>query len=249
MVELSVVIITFNEEQNIACCIESVAGIADEILVVDSFSKDKTKDICKKHSVNFIEHAFEGHIQQKNFAASKAKYNHVLSIDADEALSDELREDIIKVKQNFIADGYYVKRLSSYCGTWIHHCGWYPDTKLRLWDRTKGQWGGENPHDKYIMEAGSKTELLKGDLLHYTFHTIEQHIETVNKFSTIMANTSYEKGRRTNVFRIVFKPLAKFITQYFIRLGFLDGMNGLIISANSAHSAFLKEIKIRQLGK
>ncbi len=249
MIKLSVVIITYNEEKNIARCIESVAGIADEILVVDSFSKDKTKDICAKYNVRFIENAFEGHIQQKNFAAAEAKYNHVLSLDADEALSDELREEIVKVKQNFIADGYYVNRLSSYCGAWIHHCGWYPDSKLRLWDRTKGKWGGENPHDKYIIEADSQTKLLKGDLLHYTFHTIEQHLETINKFSTIAAQMRFKKGKQTGLLKILLNPCFKFIIQYFFKLGFLDGYYGYVICKNSAHSAFLKEIKLRQLYK
>ncbi len=249
MIKLSVVIITYNEEINITRCIESVIDVADEILVVDSFSNDKTKDICKKYNVSFIENAFEGHIEQKNFAALKANYNHVLSIDADEALSVELKDEILKVKNDFNAHGYYVNRLSSYCGKWIHHCGWYPDKKLRLWDKTKGEWGGENPHDKYIMQEGSKTKKLKGDLLHYTFHTIEQHLDTINKFSSIAAEMRFKKGKKTGLFRILLKPCTKFISMYFFKLGFLDGYYGYIVCKNSAHSAFLKEIKLKQLYK
>lgn len=247
MIKLSVVIITYNEEKNITRCLDSVVDVADEILVVDSFSKDNTKTLCEKYTVRFIENAFDGHIQQKNFAASKAKYDYVLSLDADEALSEELKKSILQVKKDFKADGYIVNRLSSYCGKWVNHCGWYPDRKLRLWNRTKGEWGGENPHDKYILQEGSVTKNLKGDLLHYTFHSIEQHIDTINKFSSIAAKMRFEKGKKTNYFRILLKPMSKFFSQYFFRLGFLDGYYGFIICKNSAHSAFLKEIKLKQL--
>lgn len=247
MIKLSVVIITYNEEKNIARCIKSVADVADEIIVVDSFSKDKTKDICKQYNVTFIENAFEGHIQQKNFAAKKAKYNHVLSLDADEALSEELKNSILQIKNDFNADGYYVNRLSSYCGKWIKHCGWYPDKKLRLWDRTKGEWGGENPHDKYILKPNCTSKQLKGDLLHYTFHTIDQHLDTINKFSSIAAKMRFDKGKKTNILRVLFKPCFNFIRQYIFRLGFLDGYYGYIVCKNSSHSAFLKEIKLKQL--
>jgi glycosyltransferase involved in cell wall biosynthesis len=247
MVKLSVVIITYNEEQNIARCLESVKEVADEILVVDSFSKDNTKTICETYGVRFIENPFEGHIQQKNFAASIAQYDHVLSLDADEALSDELKKSVLEVKKSFQADGYYVNRLSSYCGKWIYHCSWYPDKKLRLWDRRKGKWGGENPHDKYIMESNATTKRLKGDLLHYTFHTMEQHLDTVNKFSTIVAKERYRKGKKSNYFRVIFKPIIKFFMLYIYRLGFLDGLYGYIICKNSAHSAFLKEVKLMNL--
>lgn len=247
MVKISAVIITFNEEKNIERCINSVKSVVDEVVVVDSYSKDKTEDICRQQGVNFIKHPFEGHIQQKNFAASKAKYNIVLSLDADEALSDDLKNSIIRVKSNFVADGYFFNRLSSYCGQWIRHCGWYPDRKLRLWDRTKGQWGGENPHDKFIMVKGAQVKHLKGDLLHYTFHTVDQHMDTVNKFSGIAAQMRFNKGKKTNTIKIVLKPFFKFITLYFIKLGFLDGYYGYVVCKNSAHSAFLKEVKLREL--
>lgn len=249
MIKLSVVIITFNEEQNIARCIESVLPVADEILIVDSYSKDETKVICNDYKVRFVENAFEGHIQQKNYAASIAEFDHVLSLDADEELTKELQLSVLDVKSDFKADGYIVNRLSSYCGQWIKYCGWYPDKKLRLWNRRKGKWGGENPHDKYLMEEGSKIEKLQGDLLHYTFHTIEQHIETINKFSSIAAQMRFDKGKSTNLFKILFKPGAKFFTQYILKLGFLDGYLGYVICKSSAHSAFLKEAKLKQLYK
>ncbi|MEK6565704.1 MAG: glycosyltransferase family 2 protein, partial [Bacteroidota bacterium] len=134
MTRLSVVIITHNEEQNIARCLESIRGVADEIVVVDSFSTDKTRAICQKHGARFIRHKFEGHIEQKNFAMRQAKSPYILSLDADEALSPELRQSILDVKNNWASDGYRINRLTNYCGAWIRHCGWYPDTKLRLLD-------------------------------------------------------------------------------------------------------------------
>ena len=140
MPDISAVIITYNEEKNLERCIESVRDIADEIVIVDSFSTDRTKEICKKYELHFIEHKFEGHIQQKNWAITQAKYPHILSLDADEVLSDRLKESIREVKENWTHDGYYFNRLTNYCGKWIRHCGWYPDRKLRLWDSRKGRW-------------------------------------------------------------------------------------------------------------
>src|ERR1700741_2612456 len=167
MPQLSVVIITFNEEKNIARCLDSVKEIADDIVVVDSFSKDKTKEICLAKGARFVEHAFEGHIQQKNWAITQAEFPHVLSLDADEALDETLRKSILEVKNNWNKEGYYMNRLTNYCGNWVKHCGWYPDKKLRLWDSRKGSWTGINPHDKYEMKEGDKTTgYLKGDILH-----------------------------------------------------------------------------------
>jgi glycosyltransferase involved in cell wall biosynthesis len=150
VIKLSAVIITFNEEKNIERCLNSLKEVADEIVVLDSFSKDQTKEICLKHNVAFYEHAFDGHIQQKNRAVSYAKYPHVLSLDADEALDLQLINSIKEIKAAFNMQGYYMNRLTNYCGHWVKHCGWYPDKKLRLWDSRLGQWTGTNPHDKYF---------------------------------------------------------------------------------------------------
>ena len=247
MPPLSVVIITYNEEKMIGKCLESVQDIADEIVVVDSFSTDKTKNICGQFNVKFIEHPFEGHIQQKNKALSHAAYPRVLSLDADEVLSPELQESIKKIKQNWEYDGYYFNRLTNYCGKWIRHCGWYPDKKLRLLDRRKGNWGGVNPHDKIMMEKHAKIHYLKGDLLHYSFFTIGQHIDQINKFTDISSRQLYEQGRKVSVFKILLSPFVKFIRDYFIKAGFLDGFYGLMISMNSAHAKFLKYSKLKRL--
>ena len=179
MTPISAIIITFNEEKNISRCIESLQGVADEIVVVDSLSTDSTQQICAQHGVRFISHAFEGYVKQKNWARLQASHQWVLSLDADEALSIELRNSIIEIKQNPTADGYTMNRLNNYCGTWIHHCGWYPDRKLRLWNNAKGEWMGENPHDRFEMPNTSIINHLKGDLLHYTYHTILQHLNQI----------------------------------------------------------------------
>ena len=173
MTPVSVVVITFNEEKNIARCLDSVKDIADEIVIVDSFSKDRTKEICLSYGAKFIEHKFDGHIEQKNFAITQAKYPHILSLDADEALDEQLKKSILTAKENFILDGYYMNRLTNYCGHWVRHSGWYPDTKLRLWDSRKGHWAGINPHDKYELTSGdSNTGKLNGDILHYSYYSV-----------------------------------------------------------------------------
>jgi len=247
MPKLSVVIITFNEERNIGRCIGSVREVADEIVVVDSFSTDRTREICENSGVKFIEHAFEGHIQQKNFAITQAKYPHQLSLDADEALSEELKAEILKIKVDWKSDGYRMNRLTNYCGKWIHHCGWYPDTKLRLYDSTKGAWGGVNPHDKFEMNPGSKVGFLKGDILHYSYYTVEEHIRQADKFSTIAAKELVSLGKTVTYFQIFVNPVAKFIRNYILRLGFLDGYFGFIICRIAAHETYLKYTKARQL--
>lgn len=247
MVPLSVVIITYNEERNIARCLDSVVAVADDIVVVDSFSTDKTKEICLAKGARFITNTFGGHIEQKNFAITQAKYPHILSLDADEALSPELVQSITEVKQNWQQDGYWTNRLTNYCGQWIKHCGWYPDRKLRLWDSRKGQWGGTNPHDKYELEKGSREGSLKGDILHYSYYTITDHIKQVNYFTDIAAAALYKEGKRSNILHILFAPIIKFLGDYIVRLGFLDGLSGLTISVISAHATFLKYTKLKFL--
>jgi glycosyltransferase involved in cell wall biosynthesis len=151
-VRISCVIITLNEERNLARCIGSLQGVADDVVVVDSFSSDGTERIAKEHGARFVQHKFEGHIEQKNWAITQAQHSWVLSLDADEALSEELRNSITAAKQRDDADGYTMNRLTNYCGRWIRHGGWYPDRKLRLWDRRKGRWTGVNPHDRFELE-------------------------------------------------------------------------------------------------
>lgn len=252
MQKLSVVIITYNEERNIARCLKSVKDIADEIVVVDSLSEDSTVEICESYGARVISHPFEGHIKQKNFAISQATYPHQLSLDADEALTEELKAEIRFVKENWEMDAYFMNRLANYCGRWIRHSGWYPDKKLRLYDSRKGSWGGMDPHDKFMMQPGTITGHLRGDLLHYTYYTIEEHVVQSNKFSTIAANALVRRGKRIYAIQIFLNPIAKFIRNYFLKLGFLDGFYGFVVCQGAANETYLKYLKawhIRRSGR
>ena len=249
MGKLSAVIITYNEEKNIERCIESLKGVADEIIIVDSYSSDNTVEISQKLGARVIQHSFEGHIQQKNFALSQASHDYILSLDADEALTEELKQSILAIKPHYPYPAYTFNRKTSYCGKWIRYCGWYPDKKLRLWDRKLGKWGGTNPHDKVLMNPGIKSLHLKGDLLHYSFYTIDQHIRQINYFTDISSRAAYDAGKRSHLGKILFKPLFKFFQGYILKLGILDGYYGLVICINSAHAKFLKYTKLYELQK
>lgn len=248
-IQLSVVIITFNEEKNIARCLDSVREIADDIVVVDSFSTDKTEMICREKGARFIQHKFEGHIEQKNWAITQAKFPFVLSLDADEAPDEELKKEILKVKPDAEYDGYKMNRLTNYCGKWIHHCGWYPDTKLRLWNSQKGKWGGINPHDKFEMESSAKIFHLKGNILHYSYYTVEEHYKQADKFSSIAANALFQQGKSSNRLHARGKSVAKFFRNYFFKAGFLDGKSGFTICKISAWETFQKYSKLNELNK
>ncbi len=246
-ISISAVIITLNEERNIGRCLESLQGLADEIVVVDSYSTDRTEEICRSHGARFIQHKFHGHIEQKNWAILQANHPYVLSLDADEALSPQLKASILEVKAHWTHDGYHFNRLTSYCGKWIRHTSWYPSRKLRLWDSRKGSWGGFNPHDKFFMSKGSTRKHLKGDLLHHSYYSVDEHLAQMNSFSSIQARSYFERGRRSNLMVILFAPLWRFFRDFIWKLGFLDGFYGLVISVNSAHEVFLKYVKLRTI--
>lgn len=240
MQKLSAVIITFNEERNIERCITSLLPVADEIIVVDSYSKDKTEEICKRLNVTFIQHPFEGHIQQKNVALDSSNNDLVLSLDADEALTDELAQSILKVKENAVFKGYQFNRLTNYCGHWVKHCGWYPDAKIRLVDRRFARWSGTNPHDHLDLQNNLPHGHLNGDLLHYSYNSIEDHYKQIEYFGAIAAKELYAKGGKSNWLIILTKVVAQFIKSFFIKLGFLDGKTGITISRLSAYATYRK---------
>jgi len=246
-VRISAVIITFNEERNIKRCLESIVGVVDDIVVVDSYSTDATEEICSEFGVKFIKHRFFGHIQQKNWAILQASSPYILSLDADEALSDELRSSILKVKKHWKHDGYYFNRLTNYCGKWIRHTSWYPARKLRLWDSRKGSWGGFNPHDRFLLQKGSARQLLRGNILHYSYYSVSEHIDQINSFSSIMAQSYFERRKKVYISSIILHPLWRLIKDFIVRAGFLDGYYGFIVSVNSAHEVFLKYVKLRNI--
>ncbi|MCA1757132.1 MAG: glycosyltransferase family 2 protein [Bacteroidales bacterium] len=247
MPSISAVIITLNEEKNIERCILSLQRVADEIVVVDSYSEDMTADICSRMGVKFYLHPFEGYREQKNYAMSLASNDWILSLDADEALSEEMEESILKEKSSMEHDGYLFNRLNRYCGTWIKHSNWYPDRKLRLFRRDMGEWKGINPHDHFVLNSGSHSKRLKGDILHFALDTYEEHIEKANNFSSIAAREYYLRGKKTNPASMIIRMVWRFVKAFFLKRGFMDGYNGFVISSLSAYTSFLKYLKLRQL--
>tara|TARA_Y100000991_G_scaffold208605_1_gene187817 strand:+ start:420 stop:1181 length:762 start_codon:yes stop_codon:yes gene_type:complete len=249
MIPLSGVIITYNEEKNILRCLNSIKDIVDEIIVVDSFSTDKTESICKNFNTIFIKQKFLGHIKQKNFAIKQASNNFVLCLDADEALCPTLKKSILKVKKNCNEDSYSFNRITNYNGYWVRHCGWYPDKKIRLFDKRKACWGGVNPHDKVILAEGASHKHIDGDILHYSYHSISEHIQQTDKFSTIAAKEAYRNGIKSNWLKIYLRTIFCFFRDYFLKLGILDGKYGFIICYINALAVMLKYSKIHDLEK
>ena len=247
MIKLTVAIITFNEEKNIARCLESVTDVADEILVVDSLSTDKTREICQKFNVRFVDQKFLGYVEQKNFALNLATHEYVLSLDADEALSPELSLEIKKIKEAPAHNGYKFHRLTNYNGHWVRYCGWYPDTKLRLIKKTQAKWCGTNPHDILEMTNKESVGFINGDLLHYSYDSIASHVSQTDKFTTIAARAAYDEGKRSSMIKIFTRPFLKFFRDYFIKRGFLDGHYGFVICFINSLSAMLKYSKLYDL--
>ena len=249
METISAVIITFNEEKNIGRCLQSLQGVADEVIVVDSGSTDKTEEICRQYGAKIICQKWLGYGAQKNFANTFAQHNYILSLDADEALSDTLKKSILEIKQGSPVDACSVNRLTCYCGQWIKHCGWYPDTKIRLWKKEKATWRLDELHETIILNPNAAIQHLKGDLLHYSYYNISGHILQLNKFTEVGAREYLKKGKNVSVAKIVYKPVWKFIRDYFVKLGVLDGYYGFVICAISAFATFTKYVKARQLAK
>lgn len=248
MENLSVVIITFNEERNIVRCLDSVKEIADDIVIVDSFSTDKTKEICTSYSVNFISHLWEGYSATKNFANQQAKYNWIFSIDADEAISEELKDAILKAKFKGDKKNYTINRITNYCGHWVKYGGWHPDVKWRFFDRTNTRWEGLI-HEELYSKTIEKQALLKGDCYHYSYYNKEQHLQQADKFSTLVAKDFFEKGKKSSMLKLFFSPIIKFLKDYLFRFGFLDGATGFVIARISAHATFQKYYKLKLLYK
>lgn len=244
---ISAVIITLNEEKNLDRCLRSVVSIVDEIVIVDSGSTDDTLKIAGRYNAKIIVEPFRGYVEQKNFADTQASHDWILSLDADEALSPELDTAIRQIKGNEKFDAYELKRLTNYCGNWIRHCGWYPDRKIRLFNRKKGKWQGEQIHElwqfHYPETSGGQ---LSGDLLHYSYYTLSDHLKQIEKFTEIMARRDVENGKKSSLIKAIASSKWKFIQSYFLQLGFLDGLAGLQVCSLSAFATYVKYSKIRQ---
>jgi len=250
MNKISAVIITLNEENNIARCIKSLNGVADEIIVVDSGSTDSTKTVSEECGARFIHHEWAGYAEQKNYAETLASYDWILSIDADEALSEGLRKELSDLKNAGFDDSsvYSVPRLNNFGGVWIRHCGWYPDRKIRIWHRDVCRWDGVVHEDLSFLKSVSKVRL-SGDLLHYTNNDTGHFINRQIKYAVLAAEKAYARGRRCGIGAVCFKPLWTFISSYFLRGGFLDGAAGYMVCRISAFYTMVKYARLRELGK
>ncbi len=248
MVKISAVIITYNEEKNITRCIDSVSAVADEIVVIDSYSKDRTKEICLAKGVTFLEHHFRSHIDQKNFAITRTTYQYILSLDADEYLSPELTQSILEVKRTWPAEAYRMNRLSSYGTKWIKHGSWYPDRKIRLWNKGFGLWGGENPHDRVVLKRGTHAVHLEGDILHRAYKDSKETLEKIQRYSEIFAieNVGHKSS---SILKILGHTSFAFLKSFLIKRGFLDGYEGLMVARAEANHVFYKYAKLYEVNK
>lgn len=246
MPRLSACVITFNEESKIAACLASLVGVADEIVVVDSESTDDTRAIAARFTDRIIVQPFLGYVAQKNFAVDNASHDWILSLDADEQLSDELRSEILKEKDILGAyAGYDMPRRTFYVDAWMDHC-WYPDRKIRLFDRRRGRWDGRDPHDAWRVTEGS-VKSLRGDIVHRSFDSVSDHLKTIDRFSEIAARELFRQGRRVSVVSPVFRGAATFVRLYLLKRGFLDGFGGLVVSLLSGTATFARYAKLRYL--
>ena len=241
--KLSACIITFNEEDRIEDCLRAL-DFCDERLVVDSHSTDRTRELAAAHGARVIERAWPGHVNQKEFTIRAAQNEWVLCIDADERVTPELKAEIIALRDGGFAEraGWSFPRKTFYLGAFIEHGLWYPDRQLRLFDRRRGKWAGHDPHDKVELEGTPGK--LRGDLLHYSYRDFDDHLRTIDKYRTIMADGMFTRGRRANALDLVTHSAARFARSYFLKLGFLDGWRGLLVACTAAYYAHLKYAKL-----
>ncbi len=245
--KISVCITACNEESNIRRCLES-AKWADEIVVVDSFSKDNTVKICREYTDRVYQHEWLGYIGQKNMIKDLATGPWILFLDADEEVSPGLRDEIQREFTNGSADdfaGFEFPRLVRYLGQWITHGDWYPDIKLRLFRKDKGECGGYEPHDRTMVRG--RVKRLENPLYHYTYNDIKHQMATLNRFTTISAIGKHRQGRRFWISDLVFRPFFRFLRCYFFKRGFLDGVPGLIIAVFTSFAVFAKYAKLWEL--
>lgn len=237
---ISLVVVTYNEEKNIERCLRSVPW-ASEIIVLDSYSQDDTLKIAHRLGARVFQEKWKGYGRQKASAVDKAKYDWILSLDADEALSPELAEEIQKRWPRFNSmAGYLIPRRSFHLGRWIGHGGWFPDRQLRLFHRETGRWEG-SVHEKVQVPLEEK---LKHEIHHWVFDDLADQVTTNNKYSSLQAEDLVRQGKRFSMWRLLAKPPTKFVETYFLKLGFLDGLPGFIISIGAAYSVFLKWAKL-----
>ena len=241
--KISATVITLNEESNLAAALDSLS-FADEIVVVDSESSDRTVEIARRYTGKVISQKFLGYAQQKNFAAEQASFDWVFNLDADERVTPELAREIETLKGSEPGDAaaFEMPRKVQYLGRWIRHSGWYPDYKVRLYDRTKASWQGDYVHES--VSTRGRIERLPGDILHHTVRDASDHHRRLDRYTTLAAEEVFARGKRASFVNLAFSPPATFIKTYFMKRGFLDGIPGLAIAYFAAHYVFLKYLKL-----
>lgn len=245
MIKISATIITYNEERNIPRVIESLR-CCDEIVVVDSGSSDRTTEIAAKLGARVVEMPWRGYAGQKNFASETATYDWILSLDADESLSEALEGEIWQIKKNGPAfDAYTMPRLAQYLGRWILHSGWYPDRKVRLFDRRRAKWVGGRVHESVVVEG--RIGHLKSNILHFTCSSLSEHLKTMDRYTTLAAEQLVEERRKIGWTQLVLDPPWTFLQSYVLKRGFLDGVEGLTIAYMAALYNFVKYVKARNM--
>lgn len=243
---ISACIITLNEEDRIAECIRSVDW-CDEVLVVDSHSSDRTREVAAAEGARVIERDWPGHVAQKEFTIRAAEHDWVFCIDADERVSAPLREELVALRDAGFPGhaGWRMPRMSHYLGAWIRHGVWYPDRQLRLFDRRRGHWGGNDPHDRVELESAPGQ--LRGDLQHHPYRDLDEHLATIDRYTTTMAQGLHDRGRRASLLDLLTRPAWRFARSFFVRAGFLDGWRGFVVAGLAAHYVRVKYTKLRAL--
>ena len=243
--KITATIITLNEERNIARAIESLR-CCDEIVILDSGSIDCTVELAEKLGARVLEAGWRGYAGQKNWAAEQAGHDWILSLDADEALSEALEGEIWNLKKNGPRhDGYTMPRMAQYLGKWILHSGWYPDRKLRLYDRRKAKWVGDFVHES--VQVRGRVGHLESAILHFTCDSISEHVKTIDRYTTLAAQELVANRQNVGLSKLIFDPPWTFVKTYVLQRGFLDGVEGLILAYMAAFYTFVKYAKARNM--
>jgi len=244
---ITAVIITKNEEKNIQRCLDSLKPVAEEIIVVDSNSTDNTVALCQQAGARVIVQSWLGYGPQKNLGNNAASHDYILSIDADEALDEQLTQAILEEKRKGLQGIYQLSRFNYYYGKFIKHGADYPDKKIRLFNKTSTHWDEKDVHETLVIGPDQKITALKGHLLHYTYYRVEEHILKINYYTNLAAQDYIKRGKKASVFKIVFSPLSTFIQSYILKRGFLDGLHGFILAIMHAYAAFARYVKLWEL--
>ncbi len=237
--KISVVLITLNEAENLQRSLPPLAQVTDDIVVVDSGSNDGTVELCNRYGATVVERKWEGYANAKNFGNSLARHQWVLSVDADEVLSDDLVQTI---KTLVLEEGsvYALDRITNYCGTWIRHSGWYPDWKVRLFDKSVVEWSGDYVHERLIFPDGTTVQRLKGKLYHWSYTSPEDHLRRMEQYARLSAQELFANGKRVSPVLRWLSPFARFIRTYIVKAGLLDGKEGWTISVRNAQMVRMK---------